>query len=810
MRINILSSIIFILLANDARADVQTIQNSLITTYDPGAPSAVGPNYGRISRSDKPPDRPIKFEDSTKEQEQIDIDKVDPSLLLADVSFDNEEDLNNNDRISNNGRHDSENTDKKIKFEENDDINDDADDADNDQEDDDSPRGTSQVVFEDDGQNENDSPYADDSEREEETVDKPIKFENQESNTNTKNQEIVTERVAFIDDSNQKREPVRKKTRKSRRPRYQTKQPNQAPTGPNPPYPGYPSYPGAGYPSPGYPVPSDPNTGYPGYPLPAYPTPGYPYPGYPTPYPGAPLPTPLYPGGAFPTPAYPGYPTPAYPAYHYPPINPGYGGHPPLGYQPQYPENQRPQSNPIAYPTPATGDQSGQPDSRYPTAEYSNLGSSIGPSQNGQLGFPNPTPDYPYYQGYSVPGFAQGYPGDANGHQPGYRPGYGYLGVNQPGYQNGNGRPSRRPKSLTQRAVSAVAEALTSIALYDDQQCVPKILCEVAGGSKAVSSPALLKATESLQPLLTLLAAYNGLSSSPLFLFGRAAVTGMTAKGDPSACQRTYPQCPTDPEKLVHYLNNHNGGFFRFFGQPEQSQQPQNLEQFYNYLSGQYGLQQQSQLQQNYGFLRPYGQGYGYPNQSPYTNPQNYAQNYYQQNRYRNGKEETAESEIQERIQNKPAINVLEDENDQGINASQDNGSKWSFPEDVNAKKGYKREQIRIHKEIERPTRGSKTLKFPDDRSDDRREIFRIKHFPRAEKQVYFPGHNNFQLYPNYQSTTPVSLEEYVFDHKHNFYVKRPKAMKVEDVKVVYVVRGNGDPNHPEVVRIRPGQSITK
>lgn len=63
--------------------------------------------------------------------------------------------------------------------------------------------------------------------------------------------------------------------------------------------------------------------------------------------------------------------------------------------------------------------------------------------------------------------------------------------------------PSRRPKSLTQRAVSAVAEALTSIALYDDQQCVPKILCEVAGGSKAVSSPALLKATESLQPLLT-------------------------------------------------------------------------------------------------------------------------------------------------------------------------------------------------------------------------------------------------------------------------------------------------------------------
>ncbi|KAH9642605.1 hypothetical protein HF086_011198 [Spodoptera exigua] len=371
--------------------------------------------------------------------------------------------------------------------------------------------------------------------------------------------------------------------------------------------------------------------------------------------------------------------------------------------------------------------------------------------------------------------------------------------------------PSRRPKSLTQRAVSAVAEALTSIALYDDYQCVPKILCDVAGGSTAVSSPALLKATETLQPLLTLLAAYNGLSSSPLFLFGRAAVTGMTAKGDPNVCHRTYPQCPTDPEKLVHYLNNHNGGFFRFFGQPEQSQQPQNLEQFYNYLSGQYGFQQHHQQQQNYGLLRPHGQGYGYPNQNPSINPQNYAHNYYQgQNRYRNGEMETAESEIQERIQNKPAINILEDENDQSANAYQDNGSKWSFPEDGFTGKGSQREHIRINKDLERPTRGSKTLKFPDDRSGDRREVFKIKHFSRTEKPVYFPGHNHFQIYSHYQTTTPVNLEEFVFDHKHNFYVKRPKAIKVEDVNVVYVVRGNGDPNHPEVVRIRPGQSITK
>lgn len=37
MKINVLSSIIFILLANDSHADGQTNQNSLITTYDPEA-----------------------------------------------------------------------------------------------------------------------------------------------------------------------------------------------------------------------------------------------------------------------------------------------------------------------------------------------------------------------------------------------------------------------------------------------------------------------------------------------------------------------------------------------------------------------------------------------------------------------------------------------------------------------------------------------------------------------------------------------------------------------------------------------------
>jgi hypothetical protein len=52
--------------------------------------------------------------------------------------------------------------------------------------------------------------------------------------------------------------------------------------------------------------------------------------------------------------------------------------------------------------------------------------------------------------------------------------------------------------------------------------------------------------------------------------FGRAILLGITAKGDPNTCFSAYPTCPRDPERLVDYLNNHNGGFFRFFG----TQQP--------------------------------------------------------------------------------------------------------------------------------------------------------------------------------------------------------------------------------------------
>ena len=221
------------------------------------------------------------------------------------------------------------------------------------------------------------------------------------------------------------------------------------------------------------------------------------------------------------------------------------------------------------------------------------------------------------------------------------------------------------------------------------------------------------------------------------------------------------------------------------------------------------------QAQQGYGFPRPnQSQGYGFSTQNPYAHQYNYGQNYYNaQMGYRNAK--SIDSEAEARIQNKPEVNVLEADSDLNSDESQVTSSKWSFPDEGNKNsngrdKVKKRKQPKRTRKPERqrqPERGSKTLKFPDDRSDDRQEVQMIRDYPRKEKRIFFPEEQYFQKYTNYfETTTPVNSEEYYFDHKHNFYVKRPKALETDSV--VYVVRGNGDPNNPEVVRVKPGQSI--
>lgn len=74
--------------------------------------------------------------------------------------------------------------------------------------------------------------------------------------------------------------------------------------------------------------------------------------------------------------------------------------------------------------------------------------------------------------------------------------------------------------------------------------------------------------------LFRVLTVLNFVDDSPVLSFARAALLGYSSRGDIRACLTAYPTCPRDPEELIHYLNNHNGGFFRFFNQ-QLYQQPQ-------------------------------------------------------------------------------------------------------------------------------------------------------------------------------------------------------------------------------------------
>lgn len=109
--------------------------------------------------------------------------------------------------------------------------------------------------------------------------------------------------------------------------------------------------------------------------------------------------------------------------------------------------------------------------------------------------------------------------------------------------------------------------ALGSIARHDDLRCVPRLLCEVTSGGKpgypSYISTGQQTAKDTIATLLTVL---NFMDDNPLFIFGRAALLGAASRGNSAACLDAYPTCPRDADRLVHYLNNHNGGFFRFFG----------------------------------------------------------------------------------------------------------------------------------------------------------------------------------------------------------------------------------------------------
>lgn len=80
-----------------------------------------------------------------------------------------------------------------------------------------------------------------------------------------------------------------------------------------------------------------------------------------------------------------------------------------------------------------------------------------------------------------------------------------------------------------------------------------------------------------------LLATIDVGNTSPIPTFAKAALLGYISKGNSDKCLSAYPTCPSDPDKLVQYLNNYNGGFFRFFNGISPQPTPQYSPQFQNY-----------------------------------------------------------------------------------------------------------------------------------------------------------------------------------------------------------------------------------
>lgn len=315
----------------------------------------------------------------------------------------------------------------------------------------------------------------------------------------------------------------------------------------------------------------------------------------------------------------------------------------------------------------------------------------------------------------------------------------------------------------------------------------------------------------------------------------------MTSKNNPGTCRYAYAQCPNDPEQLVHYLNNHNGGFFRFFSSPQYPNTQlgqQNLEQFYNQLAGpgQYGLQsnfpnqpsssnqfglQQNINGQNYGIFSPdpVGQFNGQPQQNAFSGNTGQQQNYglfpnvphqnlyngYQQNygngfsyqsknglnEYKTNYNDTDGNRAQKRIQNlkfySPETTVENLDYD-------DYNSKWLFPDAPQSSQFYSDGNKKI--------RGGRQLQFPEKDASN-------QNVNTVAQGFYFPGvQSNRQYYDLYNSMFSLFNNNPDNNGYEMSNVSHNTDNTEDGFEIIYIVRGDGDPNNPEIQKVRPGEKV--
>uniref|UniRef100_A0A182WCC2 Uncharacterized protein n=1 Tax=Anopheles minimus TaxID=112268 RepID=A0A182WCC2_9DIPT len=110
-------------------------------------------------------------------------------------------------------------------------------------------------------------------------------------------------------------------------------------------------------------------------------------------------------------------------------------------------------------------------------------------------------------------------------------------------------------------------QALDNISENDELQCVPKLVCMMSRSSSGQGFSSYVNRGL----LSTILSAVP--DSSPWLKFSRAALLGYGIGAN--SCDAYYPKCPKDEMQILYYLNNHRGGFFRFFSNGEQGHQQQ-------------------------------------------------------------------------------------------------------------------------------------------------------------------------------------------------------------------------------------------
>ncbi|KAJ3623360.1 hypothetical protein MTP99_019591 [Tenebrio molitor] len=124
--------------------------------------------------------------------------------------------------------------------------------------------------------------------------------------------------------------------------------------------------------------------------------------------------------------------------------------------------------------------------------------------------------------------------------------------------------PQYRPPQTQQN----IMDVLYTIAKNDALRCVPRLLCEATSDTLSQSRGFTLPSLPfniDMESIIRLLATIDIPGGSPIPIFARAALLGYVSKGKSDSCVEAYPSCPRDPDKLVLYLNNYNGGFFRYF-----------------------------------------------------------------------------------------------------------------------------------------------------------------------------------------------------------------------------------------------------